>query len=150
MPAHPRPHVVTLTAVVDAVVGIFFVASSAVVLARGGEPSAVLVVIGLLHGVLAVGLWRVDVWARWLQIVLSVPFLCLGYTTFSSVILLGYYGQARTAGCFAGGTPTCWHTATRWTEGERPWLVAYVVVGLGGMILWGTTYIRLAQSGFMR
>lgn len=147
---HPRPQLVTLTAALDALF-----AGLALLLAVWSVNATafpVFAAVAVVAAVLAAGLWRLSPWAGWGQLAVSVPMVCLGFTTVAALVLLVYLSQARTRECFSPGGPTgtCWHSATRSQDSEWPWLVTFAIGSVGGFVGWAVMFGRLAQSGFMR
>lgn len=119
----------------------------------GLQPVALLGSVALLAGALGAGLWQMQPWARQVQLLVAVPLVCPGFTTLGALVLLGYFTRPQTRACFQGvesGVP-CWHAASLgWHESGTAWVVALLVLGVGGCIGWWNAFAALSLGGFMR
>jgi hypothetical protein len=119
----------------------------------GLQPLALLGSVALLAGALGTGLWQMRPWARQVQILVALPLVCPGFTTLGALVLLGYFTRPQTRACFQGGASgvPCWHSAALgWHESGSAWVVALLVLGVGGCIGWWNAFAQLSLGGFMR
>lgn len=135
-PGRRRPLLVVTLAVLWLVAAVLF---SVLAIKTYFETGVILpggILVSVISGLLAYGLWTGRPWARILQVIVFVPMMCVMPVGFAAIILLGYMTRPETKGYFVPlpGGPT-WEARGRWTRSEWPWIASAAAAIVAGAAL---------------